>query len=91
MLSRIEVGSKAHVLLWLADKPAADTFEWQSAICATAIYAVEQFGDITLRCSTPDLCELDVMARDLSSANGTRPYQSVTFGALYERAKKTWL
>jgi hypothetical protein len=77
MLSRIEVGSKEHTLLWLGDKDQAETYEWNSGQCPAAQYSRE-FGDEHIELN---LIRINTLAR-------VEPH---TWGALYERAKKTWI
>lgn len=74
MLSKIEVGSKEHILLWLADKDAAETYEWASGRCPAAHYSMEFGGEHT--------------GLNLDRINALAEPQPHTWGALYERASK---
>lgn len=43
MLSRPEIGTKAHVTLWLNSKPADEAYAWHSPECPAGQYMAE-FG-----------------------------------------------
>jgi hypothetical protein len=78
MLSRIEVGSKAHVLLWLADKDPQEYYEWgRWTHCPCALYASEH--------GLPEWNGIDPL-----SLNGLAGEFPRTWGALTERARKAW-
>lgn len=76
MLSRIEVGSKAHVLMWLNDKDPEESYEWLSAECPAGLYSME-FGD-------------EHAGLNLDRLNNLALVRPHTFGALHERASKAW-
>lgn len=76
MLSRIEVGSKAHMLQWLADKDTNESYEWLSAECAAGQYSTE-FGD-------------EHAGLNLNWLNSLALVKPHTWGALTERAQKAW-
>ena len=77
MLSRIEVGTKDHLLMWLADKDPEEAYEWLSGLCPAELYSRE-FGD-------------EHIGLNLNKLNDLARIEPHTFGALYERAKKTKL
>jgi hypothetical protein len=76
MLARPEIGSREHILSWLASKPVDESYEWLSATCPC-----NQYGDkFDARDETPDVLQVNRLAHA----------QPQTFGALYERARKAW-
>lgn len=84
MLARPEIGSHAHILLWLASQPADREYEWTNPWkCACGQYSLEHYG---LACAW-----FTLKGHPINDLNGialvTHPR---TFGALYERAKKVW-
>jgi len=80
MLARPEIGTPAHILLWLAGKPADQEYNWSSYFdCACGQYSREHGMDVG-RGWLDGLGPLNMEARE-------RPW---TFGALYERASKAW-
>ena len=85
MLARPEVGTKEHVLLWLASKPPEETYIWEKGdICACGQYTTAN-ADVKHNihgywARIPALCELNNLAC-------TEPRN---FGALYERAYGAW-
>lgn len=76
MLSRIEVGSREHILMWLADKDPQEGYDWLSGFCPAAQYSRE-FGD-------------EHIELNLNQLNDLARVEPHTFGALYERAEKAW-
>ena len=85
MLSRPEIGTREHILLWLSSKPEDQAYEWISDLCPWAQYAGEWLNfqpDIMggNAPTTPELYGLNNFAR-------VRPH---TFGALSKRARELW-
>ena len=87
MLARPEIGTRAHILLWLAGKDPKATYEWECySLCACGQYARECAGKsnlwwTTVAC-TPQgepLFELNHLAQDAK-----------TFGELHKRALAAW-
>jgi len=87
MLARPEIGTREHILLWLAGKDPNEEYLWESYCdCACGRYAKEVLGKSNMWWSayamTPagtPFMELNHLAMDLK-----------TFGELYERARKRW-
>ena len=96
MLARPEVGSKEHILLWLAAQPQDKKFSYMTpSACACGQYSRAFLGSgmkwlkilaKTGRHYSPDLEKLDEVAFKLTG-NGKR--DEVSFGALYD-AFSTW-
>jgi hypothetical protein len=74
MLSRPDVGTKEHIVSWLAAKDEAATYEWLSGQCPAGQYS-EEFGDEHVGLN---LSWLNTLAFD-------RPY---TWGSLLDRAER---
>lgn len=77
MLARPEIGSREHVLLWLAGDHQEPYYEWSRwTHCPRALYAREH-----------GLPEWDGVDTQLSDLAGEFPR---TWAALHERASKAW-
>ncbi len=83
MLARPEIGSRQHILLWLAGKPADETYDWrQEHDCACGQYAQEHLVDPWTWVGDRRhvlLWEMNVIAGSCK-----------TFGQLSERLRKEW-
>jgi hypothetical protein len=81
MLARPEIGTKQHIILWLASKPADETYQWNdSKRCACGQYWGENVDNVFPHgwwCSNPRMAWLDILAMYCESR---------TFGELYQRA-----
>jgi hypothetical protein len=73
MLSRPDVGSKEHIVSWLATKGESETYIWLSGECPAAHYSRE-FGD-------------ERAGLNLAWINNLAEHQPHTWGALAERAQ----
>jgi hypothetical protein len=87
MLQRPEILTREHIVLWLASKPADETYDWMLADegCPCAIYTREHGLAHWSRCSelindVPGAPSLNKLARDGEKS----------WGSLYERAREAW-
>jgi hypothetical protein len=76
MLQRNEVGTREHILTWLASKDEAECFEWLSGECPAGQYSRE-FGD-------------EHSGLNLEQLNRLAHIQPHTWGALYDRVCQDW-
>jgi hypothetical protein len=79
MLARPEIGTREHVILWLASKPADEAYEWANPhCCACGQYWGENVGKIFPHMweYDPAMPWLNIMAQDCR-----------TFGELYQKAR----
>lgn len=106
MLSRPEVNTKEHILLWLASKDAKEEFHWpNSRTCACAQYEAEHglsYSWIGPLAELNDIGEVlhyhkDKKERLRCLLNGGDPcslYEfpgtNLTFGELYKAAREHW-
>jgi hypothetical protein len=90
MLARPEIGSKAHILLWLASKPPEEQFYWRDwTVCACGQYSFAFYEDArawTRQPATGPIHELNQMARWVSN----RGTSYGRFGDLYRQALMVW-
>lgn len=88
MLQRPEIGTREHILLWLASKPANESFYWLNPdICACGQYSKEFFGDSQAWGGmTGPILHLNNIAGRLSSSICCPIY----WGDLYDAARKAW-
>jgi hypothetical protein len=86
MLQRSEVGTRGHILLWLAGKPEGEVYDWPNPhCCPAATYAKEHMGraewdGVAELCHDNEAVSLSTLARDGGQ----------TWGALYQRASAAW-
>jgi len=81
MLSRPEIGSREHIMLWLASKDPRATYNWTCPFsCACATYSDDSYGQRYYWVNMLSLHDLNKLAY-------LRPW---TYGALYKRARKAW-
>jgi hypothetical protein len=86
MLARPEVGTREHILLWLASKPADATYAWADPFeCACGKYSREFLTYPTAWCGPgfipgAPLFELNSIARERAN-----------FGELYLVARDKWV
>jgi hypothetical protein len=90
MLARPEIGTKAHILLWLASKPPEESFYWRDwTVCACGQYSFAHYGDsrqwTRVEPGAP-IHELNQMARWVTS----RVDGYGKFGDLYRQAMMVW-
>ncbi len=80
MLARPEIGSPAHIKLWLAGKDPDEGYTWENhKSCACAQYS-QANGYKDQWIYGPNIGTLNMLASD----------HPRTFGALYDRALKAW-
>ena len=80
MLARPEVGTKEHILMWLASKPADEVFNWHSTKhCACGQYAETFFYGLGCWSYNSALSEMNVVA-----------FFIPTFGKLHEAMRERW-
>jgi hypothetical protein len=83
MLARPEIGSKEHILLWLASRDPDEEYDWDEwRVCARGQYCFEHFGE---HANWPQF--------SLSAPVHQMDYYAQhhrTFGALYEVMRKQW-
>jgi hypothetical protein len=95
MLARPKIGTKSHIKLWLASKPASEVFSWPSVEhCACGQYWTEFYGQwpwpgLGYGGRRP-IDKLNIIAHDLASNCQTRSgtLRRVSFGELYEAVCK---
>jgi len=81
MLSRPEIGTKEHILLWLASKDPQLEYSWRCPHgCAAATYCVENYDWAYHWIDSDDL-------QEVSRKACPRPH---TYGSLYQRMQKVW-
>lgn len=85
MLARPEIGSREHILLWLAGKPADEKFAYHnSQICACGQYSSEHGNLCGIWIESKAVAEMDCAARAVS-------YHGYgTFGGLYKELSSRW-
>lgn len=99
MLARPEIGSREHMLLWLASKDPNETYNWRtSKQCACGVYAREHgletfdpevdWGHEHLASTSTSISIGPIIRND--SLNGLAQQRPWAFGALYERAREAW-
>jgi hypothetical protein len=80
MLARPEVGSKEHILLWLATKPPGEEFEWRDTnTCACGQYAYGDHSGIGAWSEHQTLREMNQEA-----------FHHHSFGSLYQAMLLLW-
>jgi hypothetical protein len=94
MLARPEVGTRAHILLWLAGKNPKHFYQWDDCDdCAVAQYIMEKmhrhpfhlWGRIGIDKKLQPLHELNEIAYQVADSGG-----GATFGDLYLAAQRAW-
>ena len=101
MLSRPEIGTKAHILLWLSGEDPNKIYDWDNSDeCPCGQYARKfKYGNLRLTSKG-----YNYNWSGKGDLDGTTPYSSTlngiayndklietwTFGQLYERALKIW-
>lgn len=101
MLSRPEIGSREHILLWLASKPEDKMFLWRHKdICACGQYSFDCTGNALAwidYMNTKAIDDLNVagyglaVARSRSTNNRVERQEPVRFGDLYrEMRDRVW-
>ncbi len=96
MLSRPEIGTREHILLWLGSKKPDETYKWEkSTTCACGQYANEHRlgephneGNGSFSYQWGSVEHLGGFSDN--SLNHLAEQHPRTFGALYERADKAW-
>jgi hypothetical protein len=89
MLQRPEIGTREHVLLWLAGKPADEAYKWMPhEECPCAVYNLDH-GMPKEWWSEPNHRRARVKKTkiELSDLAGGFPR---TWGALHDRAREAW-
>jgi hypothetical protein len=86
MLARPEFGSRAHILMWLADQDPAASYDWMSyEHCACGRYArANQVSNLfwaAFASTTAGQAMMELNAMAMSARN---------FGELHERARRQW-
>jgi hypothetical protein len=79
MLARPEIGTKQHVILWLASKPVDETYDWcKGSECACGQYWGEHVNKKFPHMwrESPTMSWLNMLALDCK-----------TFGELYQKAR----
>jgi hypothetical protein len=89
MLARPEIGSYAHIILWVASKPPGEQFYWRDAQhCACGQYSREFFGHVewTALPKISPIAQLNDIAYRVA-----HPHSGIgTFGALHARLVEKW-
>lgn len=87
MLARPELGTREHILLWLARKDPTEKYEYELyEDCACGQYAREALGKSNLWWATFATFPAGAPLRELNyMASGHK-----TFGALYDHVRKRW-
>ena len=87
MLARPEIGSREHILLWLAGKPADGTFDWNDPKkCAGGQYLYESTGGWWTEYGRNG----NEQNFDNLGALAAAACQHRTYGELYEAMRKQW-
>ena len=89
MLARPEIGTPEYTKLWLDGKDPLEHFCYSSGGgCACGQLSFVMYGDnhAWLRRDDPMFCQLDQMAKQVSTLPGGRG----TFGDLAKLARETW-
>jgi hypothetical protein len=85
MLSRPEIGSRGHILLWLAGRDQNQSFDWNShRDCPAGQYSREVLGESAPANWGADLNYLSWFAGDVTRQG------KATFGKLYEAVAQEW-
>jgi len=85
MLSRPEIGTKEHILLWLAGKDVKAEYEWRCPhSCPAGTYS-EEFYNYHYR-----WIEGDDVGRTLQEISRMAKRRPNNYGTLYKRAYKAW-
>lgn len=89
MLARPEIGSREHILLWLAGKPEDEKYNWHNhRQCACGQYSIEMLNGTMRWQKYPNLDGHG--PQFLCSLNYLAYCAPRTWGALYERARNAW-
>ena len=87
MLARPEVGSREHILLWLAGKPADEMFNWKSSSrCACGQYSKKYLNSEYAWISNPELSRMSDAVIDVMDLRNAH----CSFGVLYQTMLKKW-
>jgi hypothetical protein len=86
MLSRPEIGTREHILLWCGGKDPNEKYRWENSLdCACGQYAREHYGANYAWMSDPNM---PAALRDMNTA--AQHAKGQTFGALYEELRFRW-
>jgi hypothetical protein len=90
MLARPEIGTRAHILLWVASKPPEEEYYWRDAQhCACGQYSKEFYGEAGAWTVTNPLLPIHEMNGHASAV--MNPHTSCgTFGDLYRQLQLQW-
>jgi hypothetical protein len=89
MLARPEVGTREHILLWLARKPARGRFRWEDLRnCACGQYSREHGAPAGCWLQEPAIYELNGIASGLLGPKWFT--KRLTWGRLHRGAREVW-
>ena len=85
MLARPEIGSREHILLWLASQPKDRKYYWPCTTCCACAQYSEACGEpLSFWVHTQPVIDMNAVARDVSGS------KTGTYGKLYRALRKTW-
>jgi hypothetical protein len=90
MLARPEIGTKAHILLWVASKPPKEEYYWRDGYqCACGQYSQEFFGRASAWMRMPTSRAIHELNGHAGAVIDPRT-DCGTFGDLYRQLQLQW-